>query len=464
MSRSLSRRRVLRGVMAGGAVSIALPRLGAMLNLNGDGYAHGAALPRRFGLWTTANGVIPDKWLPKDTGPNWTLSPALTPLGPVKDWFSVVSGLTGGFGFRPHAAGNTSFMTGQTITADGASNDDAKTARGPSFDQTIANLIGKGTAFRTLEIGVDQAFPPERGTAFHWWSHNGPDSPNPCIYDAKVLFDRLFANFKPPVPGGGIDANAALVARKLRKSVLDAVLEDAGDLRKTLAAEDRLRLESHLQSIRDIEARFAGDGEPVVISESCKLPKAPESKFDSPASDYEIRGPAVNKTMAQLLGIALACDLTRVFTFQFTQPGSRFRSSKLGVTDEFHIRTHNPAQAESVNNIVTRINEELRVFIEVLRDIPEAGGSLLQNAAIMVVNDCSYGVDHSQKDMPYLMIGRGGGKLRTGIHHRSPMVNAISPERGWKLVLSMARAVGADVPSIGSGASMTTDGLSAIEM
>lgn len=463
MKRALSRRRALRGMLAGGAVSIALPRLGAMLNLNGDGYANGAELPKRFGLWTTANGVIPDKWFPKDTGPNWTMTPALTPLAPVREWFSVVSGLTGGFGFRPHAAGNTSFMTGQTITADGASNDDMKTARGPSFDQTIAGLIGKGTAFKTLEIGVDQAFPPERGTAFHWWSHNGPNSPNPCIYDAKVLFDRLFTGFTPPQPGSG-ESNAAMAARKLRKSVLDAVLEDASDLNVKLGAEDRRRLESHLESIRQIEQRISSGGDGQIVSESCKIPMAPEARFDSPASDYEIRGPAVNRVMSQLLGIALACDLTRVFTFQFTKPGSRFRSSKLGVRDEFHIRTHNPAQAESVNAIVTRINEELRVFIETLRDIPEAGGSLLANCAILVANDCSYGVDHRQKDMPYLMIGRGGGKLRTGIHWRSTQVDAVNPERGWKLVLSMARAVGANVPSIGMGASLTTDGLPGIEV
>lgn len=463
MTRSLSRRRVLRGMLAGGGVSIGLPRLASMLNLHGDRYANGAELPKRFGLWTTANGVIPDRWFPKDTGPNWTLSPALTPLGPVREWFSVVSGLTGGFGFRPHAAGNTSFMTGLPITADGAANDDMKTARGPSFDQTIANLIGKDTPFRTLEIGVDQAFPPERGTAFHWWSHNGPDNPNPCIYDAKVLFDRLFANFTPATAGPG-ESNAALAARKLRKSVLDAVLEDAADLNASLGADDRRRLDGHLQSIREIEKRITSGAAPNAVSESCKVPATIDAKFDSPASDYEIRGPAVNKAMAQLLGIAMACDLTRVFTYQFTKPGSRFRSSKIGVTDEFHIRTHNPALADSVNQIVTRINEELRVFIEVLRDIPEGGNSLLHNCAILVANDCSYGVDHSQKDMPYLMIGRGGGKLRTGIHHRSPMVNAITPERGYKLVLSMARAVGADLPSLGTGGPTTTEGLSAIEV
>lgn len=460
--RALSRRRVLRGLLAGAPVSIALPRLPAMLNLNGDGYANGAELPKRFGLWTTANGVIPSKWFPKDVGPSWTMTPALTPLAPVREWFSVVSGLTGGFGFRPHAAGNTAFMTGLSITADGASGDDMKTARGPSFDQTIAGLIGKGTAFKTLEIGVDQAFPPERGTAFHWWSHNGPNSPNPCIYDAKALFDRLFANFKPPMPGTSM-SNAGQMARQLRKSVLDAVLEDAKDLNVKLGPEDRRRLDAHLESIRQIEQRISTVGDQPV-SPSCKVPTAPEARFDSPASDYEIRGPAVNRAMSQLLGIALACDLTRVFTFQFTKPGSRFRSSKIGVRDEFHIRTHNPGLADSVNAIVTRINEELRVFIEVLRDIPEAGGSLLQNCAILVANDCSYGVDHSQKDMPYLMIGRGGGKLKTGIHWRSSQVDSLMPERGWKLVLSMARACGANLPSLGSGMQVTTDGISGIEV
>ena len=49
--RKLDRRTVLRGVLGGSVVSIALPRLDAMLTGGGTAYADGGPLPKRFGTW-----------------------------------------------------------------------------------------------------------------------------------------------------------------------------------------------------------------------------------------------------------------------------------------------------------------------------------------------------------------------------------------------------------------------------
>jgi hypothetical protein len=92
---AISRRTVLRGVLAGGAsVVLPLPRLGAMLNGNGTAYANGTALPVRYGTWFFGNGIIPERWVPTSTGigANWTLSEQLAPLQTVKPWLSVVTG------------------------------------------------------------------------------------------------------------------------------------------------------------------------------------------------------------------------------------------------------------------------------------------------------------------------------------------------------------------------------------
>ena len=54
----MSRRRFLRGVLAGGAmVSVPLPRLANAMNSNGDGFVDGSALPKRFGMWFFGNGA-----------------------------------------------------------------------------------------------------------------------------------------------------------------------------------------------------------------------------------------------------------------------------------------------------------------------------------------------------------------------------------------------------------------------
>ena len=65
----ISRRAVLRGMLAGGiAVSVPLPRLAGMLNGSGTAYARGEPLPVRFGTWFFGNGIIPDRWVPSAAG------------------------------------------------------------------------------------------------------------------------------------------------------------------------------------------------------------------------------------------------------------------------------------------------------------------------------------------------------------------------------------------------------------
>src|SRR5689334_9821261 len=93
----LPRRTVLRGMLAGGiGVAIPLPRMVSMLNSNGTAYAAGEPLPLRYGTWFFGNGINPPEWVPAATGvgDQWALSPALTPLEPVKKYLQVITGMT----------------------------------------------------------------------------------------------------------------------------------------------------------------------------------------------------------------------------------------------------------------------------------------------------------------------------------------------------------------------------------
>ena len=51
MNKDLTRRRILRGMVGGGAVTLGLPFLDCMLNTNGTALAGGRPLPVRFGTW-----------------------------------------------------------------------------------------------------------------------------------------------------------------------------------------------------------------------------------------------------------------------------------------------------------------------------------------------------------------------------------------------------------------------------
>ena len=77
----LSRRRVLRGMMGGGAITVGLPFLDCFLDSNGAAQAAtGAPLPVCFGTWFHGCGLNPGRWEPKTVGPNYEFGVELQPL------------------------------------------------------------------------------------------------------------------------------------------------------------------------------------------------------------------------------------------------------------------------------------------------------------------------------------------------------------------------------------------------
>ncbi len=144
MGRTLNRRMLLRGMLAGSAVGVGLPALEIFLNGNGTAYAADSAFPQRFGLFFWGNGIVPDFWVPQATGTAWELSPTLAPLAGVKDVISVISGtsilLDNNY---PHWSGAAGILSGGK-PPESANN----TFYEPTIDQVIAAEIGGETRFR----------------------------------------------------------------------------------------------------------------------------------------------------------------------------------------------------------------------------------------------------------------------------------------------------------------------------
>ena len=86
---NMNRRRVLRGMMGGGATTVALPFLDCFLNSNGNALADGKPMPTRFGSWFWGLGIARGAFNPKQTGLNWEITPELESLKPVKSLFNV---------------------------------------------------------------------------------------------------------------------------------------------------------------------------------------------------------------------------------------------------------------------------------------------------------------------------------------------------------------------------------------
>ncbi len=457
MKTRIGRRTMLRGVIGAATAAIALPRLDAMLNGHGNAYAAGGMLPRRFGVWAWANGAHPDTWFPATPGANPVLPDELSPLAPVQDAMMIIGGM-----HVPHAPGrghagpNTHIMTGMATSPPSVPGGNLPyTASGPSVDQLVAAQIGQNTPLASIQVGVDKSQPPEGGTSYHWWSHNGPNSPNPCMYSCSAVFSLLFGGGVPMTPGGGTSAPDPALA--MRKSILDAVLDDATDLRSTLGVTDKHRLDQHLDGIRAIEKRLAFmNGLPTAAGSSCTKPSSPDATLVGDNESYDVRGKLINQTMSELLAMAFACDITRVFVFQLVQPGSLITIPSVGVTSQYHALTHSEWTGPRCRAVVKLFMSELSVFIQALKAMPEGSGTVLDNCAIMATCDCNQGPLHGSDNYPILTFGKAGG-LRTNTYYQSA-----TAENACLVPYTLASAVGANLGTFGDGDGTTTAPLPAL--
>lgn len=362
------------------------------------------------------------------------------PLAALSPKLTVVSGMKVGTpNSVPHYAGAAGFLSGAAVENAYGEN----TFSQPSIDQVIAQKLGDATRFKSIECGA------EAGDGL---SYNGPSSRNPPERSPHALFERLFgAGFTLPGEKPLVDPTVAL-----RRSILDAVTDDATRLKKRLGKADQVRLDQHLEGVRALEKRLARLEESPPNLAACKKPTAPLADYP----DVEGRPMLAEKNaaFAELLAMSLACDQTRVFSVWHTMPVSNhlFPSAPAG----HHQLTHDEAGDQpAVNGIVLHCVEAYATLLRALDAVKEGDGTLLDHCVVLGTSDVSLGKTHSLEEFPILLAGGCGGKLKPGLHYRSP-----SQENASKVPLSLVRAMGIDAASFGAGAGQVTDGLSAIEV
>jgi hypothetical protein len=437
--RRLDRRTVLRGVLGAAAVSIGLPPLEAFMNDSGSAYAQASGFPKRFGFWFFGNGCHADKWVPAGEGPDWEPSVELAPLAALKERITVVSGLKVYTpNSVPHGSGPAGILTGRRLGVVGGNFSDSSFASA-TLDQLIANEIGGDTLYRSLEVSVeriDQSL-----------SYTGPGQMLPPENDPHALFQRLFgAGFTEPGDTPIVDPKLGL-----RRSVLDAIGEDAVALKKRLGQADRARVDQHFENIRALEKKLARLEEDPPNLAACHRPAEPLVEYPDEGGVPQMS--ARSRAMSDLMAMALACDQTRVFSVMFSRPVSDVLYP--GAPAGHHQLTHDElGEQPEVQGIIQQIVEELAYFIGALDAVEEGDGTLLDHSIVLGMSDCSYGKSHAIDDYPLLLAGSGGGVLKTGIHYHSP-----AAENASKLGFSLMRAMDVTVSEFGADEGLVTEGL-----
>jgi hypothetical protein len=400
-NRPLSRRTILRG--AGGA-AIALPWLEAMRPRR----AHAAAAPvRRFIVMFSPNGTIPSAWtpVPGSGETDFTLSPILAPLETHKADLVVISGLDQkGAGGDGHQNGIGGMLTGQPLNAGpfaGVGAPPAGWPMGASIDQRIAEGLAVPTKLRSLELGV------QVGGADNWGRmiYRAANQPLPPDDDPASVYGRVFAD---------LHTDPAVLARlrRRRKSILDGVGAQFSRTSTRLGSADRQRLDAHLTAVREIETRLTTDL--VVNNPSCHDPTI--TPVSAAANDAF---PATGALQMDLMTMALACDITRVASLQWSRSVAQTRFSWLGITEGHHDLSHRSDTDLSAVDKLTRINtwyaQQLAGLISRLKTTPDgAGSTLFDNTLVLWCNELAKGNTHGRMGAPYVLAGGTGAGVRTG--------------------------------------------------
>jgi hypothetical protein len=455
---TLKRRTLLRGALGGVPVAIALPGLEAMFGGSARAFAQ-MARPKRLGLWFWGNGIKMAQWRPTTTGSSWTPAAATAPLAAaaIKPYVNIVTGLDVKSGnLRGHHSALGALFSGSEILPQDHPNSNYRsTFKQASLDQQLAKELSPTTKFRSLELGVSSRVVGGEGTTLQYLSHNGPDSPNPAEYDAAKAFDRIFAGV---MPSGGTTPPVVDAAKMLRKSVLDAVKADITRLQDRVGAADKQRLDQHLTNIRSLEQRIVPTTTtPPAVG--CMPPARPKAVGDTRAKeDLALR----NQLMSDLLAIALACDLTRIFSVQFT--GSVgftvFWQADASITGGHHDLTHNEAGDQPLcqkTDIFTM--EQLAYLLTRLKNTADIDGrTILDNVVILASTDVADGKSHSNTDYPIVVAGGGSGYLKTpGVHYKGNRENTSN------VLLTVMRAAGSQITSVGLDKGLSSTPCTAIE-
>lgn len=384
----LSRRTWLRG----GGAFLGLPLLDAMLPRKVSAATEGAT-PRRAAFLYIPNGVVQDAWHPTGAGRDFALPPSLAPLQNLRSELSIFTGLDrefrGGTGVHAQAACSWLSSSPPSEALDGGFPTNV------TLDQLLAQAVGKETPIPSLELSCNNHTNSRETKYFETVSWLAPGYASTPEKDPAEVWQRLFAKPNPK-----------------DKNLLDLVLEDAKRLKSKVGSGDQSKLDEYLDSVRTVEARIEKAAD---AAEERGEPPVPKPGGIPARRDEYIR------LMGDLIVLAFQQDITRVSTLLIDPERWDTPREYHGVfrdPQNHHVLTHTKGDEakEKLQKIDHFHVQQYAYLLEKLRNTREGEGTLLDQCAITLGSGMGDGRVHDYNNLPVLIGGGLGGRLKKGEH------------------------------------------------
>ena len=432
MTHTFSRRTMLRGL----GVTMALPWLES-LPVWGDeprGAKRESTPPVRLAILFAGNGFHGKEFWAKGEGQAMETGQVLAPLADFREKMLFIRGLYNEEALKGniHSSQTGNLLSGAPLASGG------EIRSGTSVDQLLAQTYGRSTKVPSLVLACEKSNPSvHKNYSMLYSSHiswTSPTTPTPLELYPALAFDRLF---KDEVQKGD-------------KSVLDAVLADATDLRRQISAGDQRKLDEYLDSVRDVELRIENARKKGELQgwrptlERPDMPRPPEGIPQNIADHMRL--------MCDILVLGFQTDTTRITTLKLNNDHSSLRFPHLGVDYMIHHLLSHSDTADwlKVNQFFV---EQLAYIARRLDAIDEGGRTLLDNSMLMFCSSMMTG-NHDATQLPVVMLGRGGGRIATGkvLDYRE------KPNRQMcRLYLSMMDKMDVHLPKFGDASEPLAD-------
>src|SRR5205823_2535170 len=388
----LTRRTFLRGV----GVTMALPWMESLTVWGDEPRAAKPAseAPVRLAVLFAGNGFHSKEWWAKGEGSQMELGKVLAPLADFREKMLLVRGLYNEEAQKGniHSSQTGNLLSGAPLASGG------EIRSGTSIDQLLAQRCGTSTKVPSLVLGCEKSNPSvHKNYSMLYSSHiswTSPTTPTPLEIYPALAFDRLF---KDNVQRGD-------------RSVLDAVLADANDLRRQISTSDQRKLDEYLDSVRDVEQRIENAGKKGELQgwrPTLSKPNIPRPPDGIPQDIGEHM-----RLMCDILVLAFQTDTTRICTLKLNNDHSSLRFPNLGVDYMIHHLLSHSDTADwlKVNRFFL---EQVAYIARKLDEIREGERTTLDNTMLLFCSSMLTG-NHDATQLPALLLGGGGGRIKGG--------------------------------------------------
>ncbi len=424
MRHQISRRTMLRGL----GVTMALPWMESR-RVWGDvtqDQKPASEAPTRMAILFSGCGFHSHQWWAKGEGKSMQLGQVLAPLQDHRDSLLFIRGLYNAEALKGniHSSQTGNLLSGAPLASGG------QIRSGTSVDQVVAQRIGHQTKLPSLVIGCEKANPSvHKNYSMLYSSHiswSSPTTPTPLEVYPSLAFDQLFRD----------------VSQAGDASVLDAISDDAKDLRRGISGRDQRKLDEYLNSVREVEQRIerAGDrGELQGWRPTLSEPNLPRPPAGYPQDIVEHM-----RLMSDILVLAFQTDTTRVCTLKLNNDHGTLRFPHLGVDYMIHHLLSHSDTADwlKVNQFFL---EQMAYIASRLAAIEEGERTALDNSMIMLCSSMMNG-HHDATQLPVVMLGGAGGKIKGG---RVLDYSGHENRQMCRLYLSMIHKMGLDLDQFG---------------